>query len=129
MGQIASSGRNFLHAVHFRTCNAAGRRLAAVVPASGSCLGKPCWKAPGNGFKYSNAALTPDGVKTMALKPGPAGKSRVVAKGRGQSLALPPLPLATPVTVDLVSTEGRCWGARYTQAQVTTAQQFKGKSE
>src|SRR5262249_56706331 len=107
----------------------AGRRLAAAVPAGGSCVGKPCWKASHGGFKYSNPALTPDGLKTMALKPGLAGKARIVAKGRGQTLALPSLPLAVPVTVELVSAGTRCWSAHYTEALTSTVQLFKAKSQ
>ena len=107
----------------------AGRRLAAAVPAGGTCLAKPCWEASHGGFKYSNAALTPDGLKTMSLKPGLAGKARIVAKGRGQTLALPFLPLAVPVTVELVSAGTRCWSAHYTEALTSTVQQFKATSQ
>ena len=109
--------------------DAAGRRLAAAVPAGGSCLGKPCWKASHGGFKYSNAELTPDGLKTMGLRAGLAGKARIVARGRGQTLALPALPFAVPVTVELVSAGTRCWSAHYTEALTSTVQLFKAKSQ
>jgi hypothetical protein len=80
------------------------------------------------GFKHSNADAT--GSKTsVLLKAGLAGKARIKAKGRGQALGQPSLPLAVPVTMDLVSNTGRCWSAHYAAALVTTTDQFKAKSE
>ena len=114
----------------FAVCvyDAAGRQSAATVSAGGSCLGKPCWKAMKGGSKYSNADAT--GSKTsVLLKAGLAGKARIKAKGRGQALDLPSLPLVVPVTMDLMSSTGRCWSARYSDALVTTGNEFKAKSE
>jgi ELWxxDGT repeat protein len=107
--------------------DAGGRRSATALSAGGSCLGKPCWKATGGGFKYSNADVT--SPTTLLLKPGLAGKARIGAKGRGQALGLPSLPLAVPVTMDLVSNSGRCWSARYATALASTDEQFKAKSQ
>src|SRR5262249_3865661 len=103
------------------------RRRASALSAAGICLGKPCWKATKGGFKYSSADAT--GSKTLLLKAGLAGKARIGAKGRGQALVMPPLPLTLPVTTDSVSISGGCWTARYTNALLTTDEQFKAKSE
>jgi hypothetical protein len=49
----------------------------------------------------------------LKLRPDPAGKAKVQLQGRGVALDLAPLPAAQPVTVQLKSSEGRCWEAVY----------------
>jgi hypothetical protein len=55
----------------------------------------------------------PNGLTKVMLFPGSDGKAGVIVKGRGELLALPPLPLATPITVQLQEESGPCWTATY----------------
>jgi hypothetical protein len=51
-------------------------------------------------------------------------------KGRGEALALPPLALSTPVTVQLRRTDGQgCWKASYSTPTRSDQLQFKAKSD
>jgi len=105
-------------------------RLFAM-PAAGDCLGRPCWDAKGTrGFAYKDKAFTPDGVLKLDLGAGDAGKAKMSAKGKGSLLRLPALPLAPPVTAQLVSGEtGACWSATYSAPSRNDAEQFKAKAD
>ncbi len=90
----------------------------ANVPAGGTCGTRPCWTGNGKTFRYKNKAGTPDGVLSLSLNPGPDGKSKILLKARGTSLAqrafgLPTPPLPVPVAVQLQSASGQCWEATY----------------
>jgi hypothetical protein len=74
---------------------------------------RPCWRAKGNGFAYKDAAELPDGLKVITLKSAAAGSAKIVLKGAGAALALPPLPAVFPLTVQLVNSTGVCWEASY----------------
>jgi hypothetical protein len=51
-------------------------------------------------------------------------------KGRGANLALPTLPLAQPVTVQLRSSTGVCWDAVYSApASRNQSDLFRDKSD
>jgi hypothetical protein len=110
----------------------------SLVDPGGTCGTKPCWKALGNppgvkGFRMKNKDRTPHGVLKLVLKPGIAGKAKIVASG-GRALlfdgpgGVPPLPLALPATMQLQSTTGECWQATYDGAGVgkNEAGFFKG---
>ncbi len=106
--------------------------LEAHAPAGGLCNDKPCWRAAGTkGFRYKDKERTPDGLDKLGLVPGAEGKAKVIVKGKGQSLALPALPLAPPLQVRLVAAGGACWQATFSAAGVTKndAGQFKAKSD
>jgi hypothetical protein len=93
---------------------AQGFAAGAIAPAGGTCAGKPCWKPLGtNGFKYSDKALTPTGVQTLALLGGVAGKAKIIAKLKGGPLDVPELPFAGPVLVQLSADGGACFEAEY----------------
>ena len=73
-----------------------------------------------------------DGVATVDLKAGGAGKAKIVMSAKGSHLTLPALPLPplpAPLTVQLRG-HGECWGAGYVQAGVkkSTASEFVAKS-
>jgi len=94
--------------------------LGLDAPAGDSCAGAPCWKPLGSiGFKYSDKEATPSGITTLFEKAGPAGKSRIMVKGRGALLDMPPLPPALPLTVQLQTGTGACFEARYEAGGVT----------
>jgi hypothetical protein len=61
-----------------------------------------------------HADLAPNGLATVDLKSGAAGKARVSVTGKGGRLPLPPLPVTSlPLTVQLTNGVGTCWSARY----------------
>ncbi len=100
-----------------------GRLLDANVPSH-----PDKWRALAGKFRYRDGAATADGVKKILLKEGDSndGKVKIVAKGS----ALPDiaLPLALPVTAQLVNTQTAvCWEATYTSAKSNTATGFKAK--
>src|SRR5690606_38519700 len=96
--------------------------LAAAAPAGGVCPGpgasRPCWTARGSpagaaGLLYVDRDSTPDGLLRADLSPGTDGKARFTIKGKGSNLALPELPLTLPLHVQLESSSGACWSARF----------------
>jgi hypothetical protein len=105
------------------------------VPPGGMCGSrrpKPCWKATrSTGYRYRNAAATSDGVLNVVLKTGVAGKAKVVARCKGINLPTCPLPLTTPVTVQLVIDDGAtrdCWQTTYSGTPIRNdALFFKAK--
>ncbi len=115
--------------------------IHATALASSQCNDKPCWKALGKpggskGFKYKAPDGTPEGLTGLVLKPGAQGKSKVVAKASGGSLAGGPtafsdaLPLGLPVRVQLQASSGECWEAAFDSDGVkkNDGKTFKAKS-
>jgi hypothetical protein len=100
----------------------------AALPAAGLCAGKPCWKGLGSpagakGFKYKDSERTPNGVLKAVLKPGDAGKAKVVFKaGRGNLAAgpaggPPTIPITGSLTAQLhAPATGTCWSATFDAA-------------
>jgi len=89
--------------------------LGAVAPAGGLCAKKPCWKARKHGFDYANRSAAPNGLRSITLREGAAGKARIVLSGKGAALPLPDLTTLTgPLDVQLQRPNGGpCFGARY----------------
>ncbi|MDX2166927.1 MAG: choice-of-anchor Q domain-containing protein [Deltaproteobacteria bacterium] len=99
-------------------------RLAATL-LSGSV-----WRAAGSGFIYRSASAAPQGIASATLKPGSAGKTKLLVKGKGSGLPLPALDtLVTPVVVQLRNAAGGCWGATYSAPTRATATQFKSRND
>jgi len=71
--------------------------------------------------------MTPSGLLKLVLKPG-AGVAKLIAKGRGGHLVLPPLPLTMPITVQVQGSHGQCWEHAYDTPGVVKNDmlQFKG---
>lgn len=90
------------------------------VPPRGVCGKKPCWKRAKSGtLSYKNPLAAPDGVMQLTMKPGLDGKAVVKVAARGPALGLPALPLAAPITVQLLVSSGRttaCWQTTYQTA-------------
>jgi len=101
------------------------------IPGGGLCAGKPCWKASRKGFVFKSRAGTADGVQQVSLTAGAAGRSSVQVKAGGAALPDFSLPATAPVTVQLRSGSGVCWGATFsTPGRVPDpARQFKGSSD
>lgn len=87
-------------------------------PAGGTCGIKPCWTAAGSkGFRYKDRDRTPDGLLKLVLRSGDEGKAKAIAKAKGENLpALPALPLALPVRVQLHADDGACWDTTFGNA-------------
>lgn len=67
------------------------------------------------------------------LKPGEAGKTKIVVKGGKENLAaspmgFAPLPLALPARVQLQSSTGPCWEAMFETASSVTDVSLRAKS-
>ena len=105
-------------------------RVSVPMPAGGVCAGRPCWKENAVGFQFGDKSAL-HGVTRLTLKSGFApGKSKILLKGRGANLALPILPLAEPVTVQLRNSAGFCWEAVYSAPAIRNQpDQFKDKSD
>ncbi|HLY37514.1 MAG TPA: hypothetical protein VKU61_05730 [Candidatus Binatia bacterium] len=88
------------------------------------------WKPTSNAFRYTNASRAPGGLRTVVLKAGYAGNARLVVKGGGPNLGLPPTldDVGTPVTVQLWAANGACWDARYPTAATHTSKVFKARA-
>jgi hypothetical protein len=114
------------------TSNVPARVMNVVVPHGGTCAGgQPCWRATGTkGFKYKDSARTTGGIGKIILKVGPAGKAKVLVKGKGANLPVPSLPLDddTHVTAQVVNSNGQCWTASFPAPPLlTSSESFKDK--
>jgi len=82
------------------------------------------------GVRYSDPAAAADGVRSIQLKAGAAGRARASVKGKGAALGMPPLGLVMPVTARLVRVgTGACWEARFSTPSRNDAATFKAKSD
>jgi hypothetical protein len=107
------------------------RVFSGRADAGGTCAGKPCWKATSTGFKFKNKALSPDGTLLLLLKSGADGAAKIVFKGKGDNLLLPPLAATGPMTAELRQSSGAvCWGATYSSPfLVNDGATFKDKAD
>jgi hypothetical protein len=102
--------------------------LESFAEGGDTCEGNvPCWSEKPTGFKYKDKDNSPNGPQQILLKAGLAGKAKIIVKGRGSDLDVPPLPLAQPVTVQLVNTDGVCWEAVYSAPAIKNEGGPKGK--
>jgi len=72
---------------------------------------------------------TPGGIGRASLLMGGPGKSKIVLKGKGPMVGAAATPLATPVTAQLVSSEGLCFTATYASPSTNSAGRFKAKGQ
>lgn len=95
--------------------------LEAAVPAGSTCSGKPCWKQSGKGtpkgFTYKDKLAAMYGIAQISIKVGDGGKAKATVKGKGSALSLldllPPTQDPAGLRVQLVNSDGKCWGATY----------------
>jgi hypothetical protein len=119
----------------FRLCiyDSAGLVSQLNVTAGGTCGSNPCWKALGTkGFKFKDAALASDGLLTIIMKGGAAGKSKAIVKAKDGNLPIPGLALdaSTAVTVQLLRNDAAspCWEGVYPgPATVNSTTKYKDK--
>jgi cysteine-rich repeat protein len=99
-------------------------RLSARAPAGSE------WHASGSGFSYRSSSKTPDGLSSERFKAGGPGQTKLIVKGKGALLGLPPLTgLSPPVTVQLRRDGGGCWGAQFSSPSASGPALFKAKSD
>jgi cysteine-rich repeat protein len=101
-------------------------------PPGDVCAGRACWSLLGRtGFTYRDRDRTPNGLDLLRVRSGDAGRVSMIAKGKGSSLALPPLPMALPATVQLRTSDGVCWETIFssTGAVRNDDAQFKGRAD
>jgi hypothetical protein len=104
--------------------------LHATAPAGGVCAGRPCWASMSPGYTYRDKDLTPEGLQTLMLRTGDAGKATFTAKGKSTNLPMPALPLTTPVKVRLLRKDAPvCWDATYSSPLTNDGTQFKANSD
>jgi hypothetical protein len=107
-----------------------GVRLEAVAPGGTICGGRPCWKARATGYQYKNKDLTPDGIFKIRLRAGDAGFAQVGVQAKGPNLGLPAPPFTTPVTVQLIRSDGdQCWSAVMSDPATNAGDRFKGRPD
>lgn len=94
-------------------------------PRGGTCDVKPCWAVKGappnqKGYLYKDKPATPSGMQLLKLQKG-AGKSKLLAKGKGVHLSD---PAALPVMGGTVAVQvandvnANCWGDTYTGGEI-----------
>ncbi|MBX3028467.1 DNRLRE domain-containing protein [bacterium] len=134
LGDPPSRDTIYTLCVYGQVAGTAQLALQAMVPPQGSCGGQTCWRDSGHGFTYRDPGATADGIKKIVLKPGAAGKAKIVVTGGGNRLHTPPLPLAQDpqVIVQLKNTfaGGRCWESRFSgPATRNDGRQFKDRGD
>jgi 6-phosphogluconolactonase (cycloisomerase 2 family) len=113
-------------------------RLAAGVPDDGGCSqrrrGVPsaCWSTSSNGtLRFKSRGIRPDGIETIVLRPGVSDDARISVVGKGERLAMPTLPLAPPVLVQLQPVgSGACFEAVFdASVSLNDGTRFKARSD
>jgi hypothetical protein len=80
------------------------------------------------GFRHRDPAGMPGGITQAKLVAGAGTKGSLSLKGKGMRLPSLGLPLAVPVTAQLVTSSGAtCWEGTYPSASKSTATLFKAK--
>lgn len=96
-----------------------GDRIVTAAAPHDDCGADSCWKTRQTGFKYRDAARTPDGIATVQLGAGGAGEASIRLEARGANLTLPSLPVDPTVTVQLHASNGVCWESVHEAADVS----------
>jgi 6-phosphogluconolactonase (cycloisomerase 2 family) len=106
--------------------------LRALAPAGGANCNsgsgnEACWSETHDGFRYRDHFTSPEGLLQLKVRAGTAPKARMVARGRGDLLGVPVLPLGLPVRVQLETASGACWEATYATASANVSTRFKAR--
>jgi uncharacterized delta-60 repeat protein len=89
-----------------------------------------CWPQGGSQPIYVDRSATYDGIFRINFKAGPDRQARIQFRARGASLPMTPLPLVTPVTVQLHGLgDGQCWTASYGAPGQNDPSKFKAKPD
>lgn len=102
-----------------------------VARAGATCGDAPCFSAIADtGYKYKDKSAGADGITTMKLAGGAAGKGKVKIKGRNSGGQLPLgvaalLQNQTSATVQVVTSDASCFGIGLTQIKKADGLVFK----
>lgn len=98
--------------------------LQAAAPAGSS------WTANASGFTYKSNDGLPNGIIDIRLKPASQSRAKVIVRGKGSNLNLPPLQsIQLPMRVQLKAGSGlACWESTYSSATTGTERLFRAKS-
>ena len=126
-----------LHTSDYTLCiaDSAGGTLRLLVrpsvAAGGSCGAAPCWHArTRGGYKFSDPTLNSEGLSTLALRTGIAGKGRMKTLGQGPALQMPELGLTPPVIVRLKRDDATaCWESTFSTPIRNDSVKFRAKSD
>lgn len=106
----------------------------AIAPAGETCGTKPCWKSGASSIGYKDGKATGDGLRSIQVKAGAAGRSKATLKGKGAGLAsrlfgLPDPPLDLPLRAQLQIEGGACLESSHDAAGVrrNDAARFDGR--
>jgi hypothetical protein len=104
-----------------------------VLPAGGTCAGKPCWRGHAKGFLFSDKTLA-TGVKQLKLRAGAAGKGQVQLQAKGVGIetvgAALPFAQSPAVTIQLTNDLGQCWSSDFSApARVNTGDKFDDRGD
>ena len=104
--------------------------FSTTIARGGTCgpKNKDCWKAVKGGYKYVDPSAT-TGVKSLLLKSGAEGKSKIILVAKGESVQPPTLPVTGPVTARLTTSTGTCFEARYADFVKNESELLKAFSE
>lgn len=114
----------------FCVYDARGLVFEIDVPGGGTCRRRPCWRETRTGFAYRDRARRAAGLSVLALVGGGDGDAHVALLAAGPAVAPPALPLALPVTTQLVRQDGaRCWASRMSTSRKSTPTRFRARSD
>lgn len=105
--------------------------LRKHIPAGGTCGTKPCWRETSQNFRYRDSNLTNGGISSVLLHQALIdGKAKIVIKGKGDNLNLPPLPLDQQTTVTVQLSNGtRCWETRSSANLKNNSTEFRARPD
>jgi hypothetical protein len=121
-------GTSYVVCIYDASSSLVGSARAPAGDGCGSGL-RDCWRQSGTKFTYKDRERLPDGLKTLTLKAGIAGRAKIIAKGAGATLGVPPLPAAFPLVVQLVNSHGFCWEASYPASGIQRNDAFQLKAK
>ena len=92
--------------------------------------GSECWTQRGSQANYVDNSAAYDGISRIYFRAGPDGQARIKFQARGANLPMTPLPLVTPVTVQLHGLgNSQCWTASYGAPRRNDPSKFKAKPD
>ncbi len=105
--------------------------MTAQVGSGGMCDGSPCWAVTADGYRFRDRVAGQDGITAIVLKAGTGLGGRIVVRGKGAGLDMPPaFPLSQPVTAQLVNSDGECWEAVYSAPPIKSdGSMFRDRGE
>lgn len=103
-------------ATDYALCLYANGSLAGQIDAPASSA---TWKMTNRGARFRNRSGSATGARKLALVGGSAGRASVRMRAGGEALPQVGLPVAAPLTLQLVQSDSQaCWGATFTAEQL-----------